>query len=44
MFFLLAAFSVGSVYYTWFMLMIFAAIKYYENYKLVGVNAIKYNI
>ena len=43
MFLLLATFSVGSVYYTWFMLMVFAAIKYYENYMLVGVNTKTYN-
>ena len=43
MFLLLATFSVGSVYYTWFMFMVFAAIKYYENYLLVDVNTKTYN-
>ena len=33
-FLFLATFSVGSVYYTWLMFMIFAAIKYFENQAL----------
>lgn len=30
LFLILATFSVGSVYYTWFMLIIFSTIKYFE--------------
>lgn len=36
LFLFLATFSVGSVYYTWLMLMIFAAIKYFENQTLIN--------
>lgn len=38
-FLFLATFSVGSVYYTWLMFMIFAAIKYFENQALKRMNS-----
>lgn len=43
LFLLLATFSVGSVYYTWFMLMIFMIVKYFEEHKtnIIATESIK---
>ena len=43
LFLLLATFSVGSVYYTWLMLMIFMIVKYFEEHKtnIIATESIK---